>query len=397
MLEVLSKFYDEPDKKLKMIGVTGTDGKTTLSSIIYQLINNFNNCGYIGTNGVECNKFYIPTKFTTPFPKELYYYLSEFHKAQCKYIAMEVSSERLLTNRLNDFSFDVAIFTNITRDHLDKHKTMENYIESKSKLFKLVKNDGYCIVNNDDKYVDSIKTTCTGKIITYGIKNQSDIMADDIIVNENSLRFKLRYCKSEYDVVSPLSGMFNVYNLMAAISACVSLGFDIDNIISSVKKLKPIGARSEFLNYGQSFKIMIDYAHTANALKNLLEYVNAIAKGKIITVTGSAGDRDSGKRSDMGEVVTKLSDYVIFTTDDPRTEDPNNIIDDLISTIKDNKSNYERVINRKVAIHKALSMAGKDDFVVIAGKGRDLYMAVGNGYIPYSDVTEITEFFMNKT
>ncbi len=389
----LSKFYDEPEKKIKMIGITGTDGKTTLATIIYQLINKLDKGGYIGTNGVWCPDFHFSTKLTTPLPRELYAYLDDFVKKGCHYVTMEVSSERLMANRLDNLLFDMAIYTNITPEHLNNHKTMENYIQSKCKLFKAVKNDGYCIVNNDDEYANDIKEACNGKLITYGIDNKADIMASDIIVNEDRLQFKLHLFDQQYDIISPLSGRFNVYNLMAAIIACQSLGFNIDDIIVNIKQLEPVSARAESLDFGQPYKIIIDYAHTANALKNLLEYVKIIAKGKIITITGSAGGRDREKRPVMGKVVTDLSDHVIFTADDPRMEDPNDIIDDLIAKVKDTKNNYERIVDRAEAIRKALSIANKDDIIVIAGKGRDDYMYVGNGTVPHSDVEVIRKYF----
>jgi UDP-N-acetylmuramoyl-L-alanyl-D-glutamate--2,6-diaminopimelate ligase len=391
----LSKFYDEADKKMKLIGVTGTNGKTTTATIVYQLINSIDKCGYIGTNGIECDDFKEKTTYTTPLPKELYCYLNKFYQSGCHYVSMETSSERLLTKRLEALSFEVAIFTNIGVDHLDKHKTMDNYIESKGRLFKLVKNQGYCIINNDDKYAKVMQKASNGRVITYGINNQADVMAKDIVVKKNKLTFTLQYFGKEYQVKSPLSGMFNTYNLMAVIATCVSLGFNIEKVIDAIKHLRPIESRLEFLDYGQPYEIVLDYAHTAGSLQGLLEYINIFAKGKIITVTGAAGGRDSSKRADMGEVVTRLSDHVIFTTDDPRFEDPHKIIDDLMATIK-SRSNYERETNRALAIHKALSMAEKGDVVVIAGKGRDNYMAVEDKYIPYCDVDSIEQFFEKK-
>lgn len=393
MAMALSKFYDNADKKLKLIGVTGTDGKTTLTSIIYQLINNFDKCGYMGTNGAECHAFSQEMKFTTPFPKDLYKYLSRFYKEKCNYVAIETSSEGFLTKRLVDLEFDVSIFTNISAEHLDKHKTMENYIECKGELFKQTKKDGYCIINNDDDYSETIKQFSNGNIITYGINKESDIMATDIIVSENKLIFKLKLFDNYYDIISPLSGMFNVYNLMAAIGACYLLGFNINEVIEAVKKLKPVRSRVNFLNYGQPYKIILDYAHTASGVKNLLEYVNVIATGKIITVLGAAGGRDATKRPLMGELATKLSDHVIFTMDDPREEDPNDIIDDMVSTIKDDKSNYERIVDRGKAIKKALDLAESDDVVVITGKGSDNFMAIGKEYIEYNDLVEIEKYF----
>ena len=394
MGKALSKFYDEPDKHLKIIGVTGTDGKTTMSSIIYQLLNMVDKCGYIGTNGAQCSSFRDKMNYTTPPLKDVYKYLSKFYQDKCNYVSMEASSEGLLTNRLKSLKFDVGIFTNITKEHLDKHKTMENYVAAKSILFKEVKRDGYCIINNDDDYASVIKESCHGTIITYGINNQADIMADNIVIEENKLTFNLHYKDKKYLIESPLSGKFNVYNLMASIITCVLLGFDIKVIIEAVKKIKTIESRIEMLEYNQPFKIVLDYAHTANALGNLLEYINQIKKGKIITVTGAAGGRYDGKRPDMGEKTTSLSDYVIFTTDDPRFEDPNDIIDDLVLNIKAN--NYERIVDRTQAIHKALSIAKEEDIVVIAGKGRDSYMAVGNDYLPYSDIEAVEKYFLKE-
>lgn len=396
MNKALSKFYDEPEKELKLIGITGTDGKTTLSSIVYQLINSFDNCGYIGTNGIVCRSFAKENKWTTPFPKDLFRMFKDFKDASCNYVSMEASSERLGTKRLDGINYDVTVFTNITRDHLNNHKTMENYIAAKSRLFQFTKDNGYAIINNDDDYTEEIKKAATGNIITYGIKNKSDVFATDVIIAENKLMFNLSYNNQTYNIVSPLSGIFNVYNLMAAITVCTVLGFDINKVINAVKDLKPIKARLELIDYGQPYKIMIDYAHTANALKNLLEYVNVISNGNIITVTGSAGGRDKGKRPDMGEVVTNLSSHVIFTMDDPRKEDPNDIIDEMISTIKDKKNNYERVVDRGIAIRKALAMAKDGDIVIIAGKGSDPYMAIGDEYVPYNDFDEVRKFFIKE-
>ncbi|MDD4035888.1 MAG: UDP-N-acetylmuramoyl-L-alanyl-D-glutamate--2,6-diaminopimelate ligase [Bacilli bacterium] len=393
MGKALSKFYNEPDKHLKLIGITGTDGKTTLTSIIYQLINRIDKCGYIGTNGVECHAFNETLNYTTPFPKELYKYLSQFYEAKCNYVSIETSSEGFLTNRLSALEFIISIFTNISAEHLDKHKTMENYVESKGQLFKQTKKEGYSIINNDDDYSEKIKQFSNGRIITYGINKESDIMASNIIVGENKLLFKLKLFDDYYDIVSLLSGMFNVYNLMASIGACYLLGFDIKDLIEGVKELKPIKARINFLNYNQPYKIILDYAHTANAVKNLLEYANVIARGRIITVLGAAGGRDPIKRPLMGEIATKLSDYVIFTMDDPREEDPNDIIDDMVKNIKNNRLNYERIVDRGKAIHKALDLATKDDVIVVTGKGSDNYMAVGKDYIRYSDIEEIEKYF----
>lgn len=396
MSQALSKFYNEVDKKLKLIGVTGTDGKTTLSSIVYQLINEMDHCGYIGTNGLECKKYVREQKFTCPFPRELYAYLDDFYQAGCKYVSLEATSERLGANRLSELEFDVAIFTNLTRDHLNTHKTMDNYFEAKAKLFSLVKDNGYLIINNDDIYGQKLVKITRGNIITYGIDNVSDVMAKDIVIKEDKITFTLLAPYGKYYIECPLSGKFNVYNLMAAITACYNLGFDINAIIDSVKKLKPIRARQAYVNCGQPFKVMIDYAHTANALKNLLEYINVIKKGRIIVVIGSGGLRDVGRRIEIGEVVTKLADHVIFTLEDPRTEDVNNIIDDMLTNVKGKFSNYERVIDRIEAIHKAIDIAEQDDIILIAGKGDENYQDINGQYVPYPTDFEVAEEHLKK-
>lgn len=396
MSRALSKFYDEPDKKLKLIGITGTDGKTTLSTIIYQLINRVDHCGLIGTNGVECKKFFREQLFTTPFPTDLYAFLNDFHQAGCNYVSMEATSERLHTNRLSELEFEVAIFTNLSRDHLNTHKTMENYLEAKSKLFKLVKKNGYSIINADDKNSEYIAKVANGKVMTYGIDNKADVMAKDIVVTPNWLTFTLVAPYGEYRIESPLSGKFNVYNLMAAITTCYALGFDVQTIINIVKELKPVKGRQILVECGQPFKVMVDYAHTAYALKYLLEYINLIKKGKTIIVIGSGGRRDKGRRIDLGEVVSELADYVIFTSEDPRTEDPNQIIDDMLTNVRDKKFKYERVIDRIKAIHRAIDLAKPGDVVLLTGKSDEPYMEIGTEVVHYPTDYKVAEEYLKK-
>lgn len=396
MAKALSNFYDNTDKKLTLIGVTGTDGKTTLSSIIYQLINYFEDGGIIGTNGVKCKHFEKDSKFTTPFPKELYSFLNDFKKAGCKYVTMETTSERLALNKLNELRFKVAIFTNISRDHLNTHKTIKNYVKAKSKLFSLLTDDGYAIINNDDKYSSSFIKATKGKVITYGIENKADVTAKDIIITEKILTFTLCAPYGEYKIVCNLSGKFNVYNLMAAITTCYVLGFDVEKVIEKVKELKQVEGRQIYVNCGQPFKVMVDYAHTAFAIKNLLEYLRTFIKGRIIIVTGSGGLRDISRRIDLGEVVTKYADYVVFTSEDPRTEDPLKIIEDMLSTVKNKVSNYEIVIDRIAAIQKAISLAKPNDLVLLVGKGTEDYMAIGNGYVPYITDYKVAEQYLEE-
>jgi UDP-N-acetylmuramoyl-L-alanyl-D-glutamate--2,6-diaminopimelate ligase len=396
MVEVLSCFYDHVDKKIKLIGVTGTDGKTTVTSIIYQLLNQVDKAGYIGTNGIECEGYKQSSLYTTPLPKDFFKALNGFYQNGCHYACMEVSSERLKTKRIDNLNFDIAIFTNLTSDHLNNHKTLKDYRECKGKLFGMLKKDGYGIINNDDENAPYFKRKSSGKVITYGIDNEADFKADNIIVSSKKLIFNLHTKLGEYLVESPLSGRYNVYNLMAAIIACYVLGYDIQTIIDNIKNLKPIIGRTNIIDYCNRFKVVIDYAHTAYALQNVLEYARVLTDNKIITVTGSAGGRDKTKRPIMGKIVTSLSDYVIFTMDDPRWEDPNDIIDDMISKLDNNIHNYERVIDRSTAIKKALKLAKNGDVVVIAGRGNDTFMPIGREYIRCNDYEEVYKNLRNE-
>lgn len=385
MLQSLSKFYNHCDKKMKFIGVTGTDGKTTLSSIIYQLINRMDVCGFIGTGSYECSQFYKEQSHTTPFPVDLYAFLNDLYHTGCNYISMEATSERLGADRLREIEYDVAIFTNLTRDHLNTHKTMENYAAAKMKLFKLVKRNGFSLINIDDQYGEEFKNNALGHVLTYGINNKADITAKDIVVTEHLLTFTLDSPYGEYNIESPLSGKYNVYNLMAAITTCYVLGFDIRHILESVKYLEPVKGRETYVECGQPFKVIVDYAHTGNALRNLLEFLNLMKKNdsRVILVVGSGGHRDKGRRIELGEAIAELVDYIIFTSEDPRTEDPNDIIDDIMTNIQDKNFIHERVIDRVEAIHRAIDIAKKDDIILVAGKGTETFMDIGKETVPY--------------
>ena len=388
LINLCKKFYDYDPNELKIIGVTGTNGKTTVASIIQNLIGS--KCGYLGTNGIICSKFNEKIHNTTPDADKLYKYFQRFRKSGCIIISMEASSEAFFRGRLKKLEFDIGILTNISEDHLNIHKTVENYVNCKKELFKQVKKSGYCILNKDDKYFDEFNKICHGKILTYG-KKDSDLNIVSIKETINYTEMSLNYHNVCYHIVSPLLGEFNVYNLCGAILALLAIGYNMESIIQNISNIKVPSGRMEFLNFGQKYSIILDYAHTPDAFKNIYQTLNKIKKGRIITVTGSAGGREHEKRPLMGKIVLDNSDYCIFTMDDPRNEDVNSIIDGLVSNT--NKVNYKRIINRKEAIYKALSIAGNNDIILIAGKGDDNYMAVNNEYIPYSDRDSIKSYF----
>ncbi len=384
-----SRFYDAPESKLDIIGITGTNGKTTVATIIQDLIGN-DICGYLGTNGIICSKFSESIRNTTPDSDRLYGYFKRFVDSGCQILSMETSSEAFYRERLQNIKFKVGIITNITEDHLNIHKTIENYVACKQKLVMQVADDGYSILNTDDKYYDETRKLAKGTVLTYG-KNDADLQIISSMSTAKETNITIKYNGMNYNFLSPLLGEFNTYNLCAAILALIALGYGIEDIIKRVSNIEAPHGRVEFLNYGQDYEIVLDYAHTPDAFSKLYKLLNEIKKGRIITVTGSAGGREKEKRGPMGKLVLDESDYVIFTMDDPRYEDVKDIISDLVS--ESDKSNYEIIVNRKEAIYRAFDMANKDDIVLIAGKGIDNYMAIEDKYLPYSDLEVIEEYF----
>lgn len=383
-----SKFYDYPDEKLNLIGITGTDGKTTTATIIRDLLGS-SLCGYIGTNGVEGKNISDKISNTTPECHLIYKYLYLFLKEDLKYVSMEASSEAFYRKRLESFKFDVGILTNVTEDHLNIHKTLDNYVDSKKELFRQLKDDGVAILNIDDNYFDEFKDI-HDRVLTYGKNKNADIWIMKIEENENNTLIGFRYKNKDYEIVSPLVGEFNVYNLMAGILCLLHFGFSLEDVLSRINNIKTPVGRCEFLDFGTNYKIVLDYAHTPNGLSSILDYLNKIKKNRIITVTGSAGGREKAKRSEMGKVVLEKSDIVIFTMDDPRYEDPKDIINEMI---KGKEGCYEIIIDRKEAINYALDHTRSGDIILIAGKGRDNYMAIEDKYIPYCDYDVIKEYF----
>lgn len=388
--KISKKFYDNPVEKLKLIGITGTDGKTTTASIIRNMIGN-DKCGYIGTNGIYIKDKIFDSGNTTQEINKTYQYLNEFVKNDLSYATMEISSEALYRNRTNTLELDIAVLTNITEDHLNVHKTMDNYIESKKKIFSLLKPNGVAIINRDDKNYDKIIDGVNCKKITFGKNKESNIVISNIKEEESLTYFDISYENNTYEIKSHLTGEYNVYNLTSAIASLLVLDFNIEDIIKSIDNIEKVYGRSEFLNYGQNYKIVLDYAHTPNGLDSILSYLNKIKKGKIITVTGSAGGREKEKRGRMGSIVLSKSDFVIFTMDDPRNEKVIDIVKDMIS--ESSNDNYEIIEDREKAIFEAFNIAEENDIVLIAGKGRDNYMAIGDEKVEYCDYDVIYKYF----
>lgn len=373
----LNIFFDKPLDSLKIISVTGTDGKTTVAEIIYQLLNNYSSIGYIGTNGIKYKKFKMDNDHTTPMPYELFKAFSEFRNLNCKYVAMESSSERLYTKKLDCIDFDVAIFTNLSRDHLDTHKTMENYAKAKAISFEQLKKDGLGIVNYDDNYKKYFIEKCNGECLTYSLNDSNaDIYASNILIRYNRLEFDINGIYGHHHVISHISGEYNVYNLMCAILCLKHFGYDVKSIIKNIALLKPIDARQCLLKTNFGFNIMIDYAHTANAFRNLYKYMKNNITGRTIVVVGAGGSRDKQRMIDMANLCTSIADYSYFTIEDARYDDPNELLKEMVSEVK--TDNYELEVNRDEAIKKAIKNAIPNDMIFILGKGFEKYQ-VTNG------------------
>ena len=391
MNEALNNFHDRPLDKLKLIGVTGTDGKTTTSEILYQMLNSVSSCGYIGTNGVRCKGYVGTNHLTTPLPRELFKEFHEFTNHGAKYVSMEVSSERLHAKRLDGIKFDVSIFTNLTKDHLDTHKTMENYAAAKSKLFEAT--TGLSIINKDDEYSDYFISKCSAPVKTFGQAN-SDIYFDNENVLENHLEFDIHGVLGDHHIISKLSGRFNIYNLMSTILVLNYYGYSMDEIIKAISELKPIDARQMEANVGQDFRCWIDYAHTAAAISGLIDYARSITKGRVLVVTGAAGSRDPYRSQAAADVCTKKADYNIFTIEDARGEDPELVINRMVEGIT--LDNYELIPTREEAIQKAISLAKKDDTLLILGKGLESFEKVNGGEVKQENDYELALKYLKQ-
>lgn len=383
-----SKFYDNPEEELTILGVTGTDGKTSVATITQTLLGK-DICGYLGTNGRSCSKFNKDINNTTPDSDKLFEYFRDFIDAGCKQVVMEASSEAYFRKRLETITYQVGAITNITREHLNIHKTFENYIDCKCELMRHVKKDGHCILNKDDEHFEIVKNACNGKVLTYGIEKENDMYIKSFIIKPSNTEVTFVYKEKEYNFISPLLGKFNVYNLACAMLICLSLGKTMEDLIPNVSKIK-VSGRLEMVKprAGQKFYVMIDYAHTPNGISNLLEFVHTLDINRSIVVIGSAGERDYLKRPIMGKTVCDNASYAIFTYEDPRSEKPIDIINMLISDIKDDHNNYEIVEDRAEAIKRAIDIAKDNDMVLILGKGNETYEKLKDKTIYFNDFEE---------
>ncbi len=392
LTRICREFYDFSKLGLKIIGVTGTDGKTTVATSIQYLIG-ADKCGYIGTNGCSCKAFQKDSPNSTPDATVLYKFFKEFADAGCKYVVMEASSEGFFRHRLDDLEFQSGCYTNITWEHVNIHGTFENYVDCKVQLAR--QTVGNFIVNLDDKFASKF-IEVNQNILTYGQNEKCDLYIKDYTITPKYTYVTFIYKNNEYSFISPLLGEFNVYNLACAFLVCLSMGFDIDELIENAINID-VSGRLEMIDMGQDYKVMIDYAHTPNGIKCLMEFVKKLNLKRIIVVMGSAGERDYKKRPIMGKTVLEYADYAIFTYEDPRSEDPYNIAKQMVSEISEkDKDKYEIVIDRSEAIKKAIDIASRDDIVLVLGKGNETYEKLKDKVIYFNDIEESKKWITER-
>ena len=380
---IASNFYGYPQNQLKIVGVTGTNGKTTTTYILESILGE-KNVARIGTVEYKIGDEIIPAPNTTPSSLEIIKICKKALEKNIKYLIMEVSSHGLDIGRVNMLRFEVGIFTNLTLDHLDYHKTMENYYLAKRKLFDLVKDKKNSIINIDDEYGKKYLEYTNG--ISYGI-GQGDIQGEIKQITREGQEVTIKIFEKEYKINLRLLGRYNLSNLLGAIGAVKTLGLSDEEIISKIPLIHGAPGRFEPVKIDRDFTVIVDYAHTGDALENILKSINEFKTNRVITVFGCGGDRDKTKRPIMGGIAEKYSDIVIVTSDNPRTEDPEEIIKDIVVGLT--KENHTVEIHREKAIEKAISLAEKNDIILIAGKGHENYQVIGREKIHFDDKEEV--------
>lgn len=371
---ITTKYFDHPSKKLKVIGVTGTNGKTTVTSVIADTLSHFHPCGYIGTISIRYGDVKLPPKLTTPDVIAIHSTMKDMVDAGMEAVALEVSSHGLELGRVQSIDFDVAIFTNLTYDHLDFHGTFDNYFEAKKKLFTNLKAEGIAILNADDAYYERLKDACVSRVVTYGVQHDADYRSDDIQIKTDGSTFTLYHSDIAYEVKTNLVALYNIYNLMAAIAGMCELGIAIEKVLPYVANLTQIEGRMERIDEGQPFNVIVDFAHTPDGMDKVFQYAQGITQTgrSIISVFGSAGKRDTKKRKVFGELAGKYCDMVILTEDDPRDENPREIANDIRIGIEDTNSIF--IEDRYDAIRQAIESANVGDTILILGKGDEVFM-----------------------
>lgn len=387
---ISSVFYQTYKSKMKFVGMTGTNGKTTTTFLIRQILASMGKkVGLIGTEGIYINSLRLPAMLTTPDPINLHKTIKDMENNGCEYCVMEVSAHAIALNKIDNIYYDVVGLSNITQDHLDFFLNMENYIKCKAQLFN-VKHAKCGVVNIDAKHCKEIAKNANIDITKIGANGDLKLIESNETFKGTN--FKIEHKNKQYSSSTNLIGGYNIQNIMMATAILMQLGFNIKEILSAVKNNEfVVPGRFNVLKVDRDFNVLIDYAHTPDGIQNILSTLNKLPHSRIITVFGCGGNRDKTKRSEMGEIATKLSDYVVVTSDNPRDENPEMIIDDIVKNITD--KNVVRITDRRSAIEHALSIAKKDDVIAILGKGAENYQEIKGIKAHFSDYEVVDEYF----
>ncbi|MBQ8606241.1 MAG: UDP-N-acetylmuramoyl-L-alanyl-D-glutamate--2,6-diaminopimelate ligase [Clostridia bacterium] len=384
MFEIAAQWFGHPERDMKFVGVTGTNGKTSTVFYIKSMLDKMGKkTGLIGTVSNMIGDKTLPSASTTPEPYALFELLSQMRDENVEYVAMEISSHSLDQKRVSGIKFEVAVFINLTQDHLDYHGTMENYKKAKFGIFELAKT---AVINIDDETGKEFADMVNIPKYTYStIYNSADFVAKEIKIRVNGVKFLAVTRGGIAKVYAPTPGGFTVYNILAAIGAVSALGFEFSEIEPTLSEIVGVCGRAEIISGNRPYTVMIDYAHTPDGVENILSSVREYAQGRVITLFGCGGNRDKTKRPIMGSIAAKYSDYVIVTSDNPRTEQPMSIIEDILPGVQSVKTPYTVIENRQEAIKFAIENAKENDVIVLAGKGHEDYQVIGTQKIPFDE------------
>jgi len=395
MSRLSATFYDFDKSKIKFIGVTGTNGKTTTAFVTRHILKNMGcRVGMIGTEGTYMGDIKIPSTLTTPDPIKLHKIIHDMDQSGIEYIVMEVSAHALALNKVDNITYDVVGITNITQDHLDYFNTMQNYARAKAELFTY-KHAKKAIINIDDKYTRAILKKCEIDADTLSVQRPADIMVEESNLGATKTQAIVNIDNKQYMLNSSLVGEYNLANTLMAVGFCKSLGFSVSNILGALNQSDVhVPGRLNTITTPKNNTVVIDYAHTPDGMEKVLLALDKIKKSKLIVVFGCGGDRDTGKRCQMGEIASLIADYVVVTSDNPRSENPYQIIYDINKGIKGRKS--VNIENREGAISYALEMSREGDIIAILGKGNEPYQEINGIKHPYSDYKVVDDYFNNR-
>ncbi|NLI60684.1 MAG: UDP-N-acetylmuramoyl-L-alanyl-D-glutamate--2,6-diaminopimelate ligase [Clostridiales bacterium] len=389
MAYMARNYYKNPTKDIKLIGITGTNGKTTITYLVKSILENTGEkIGLIGTISNMIGDKIIPSRFTTPESLDLQKLLRDMRDEKVDSMIMEVSSHSLSLGRVESCEFDIGVFSNLSQDHLDFHSSMDEYRDAKARLFRQSK---LAIINIDDENGRWIKEGVATKVYTYGIYKEADIYARDLVISHKEVTFNLHTPKGSIPIELGIPGIFSVYNALAAASVCYALGISLESIAHGLKQVKAVNGRFELLDTGRDYSVILDYAHTPDGLENILKTAKEFTKARLITLFGCGGDRDQGKRPVMGEIAGKYSDLCIITSDNPRSEEPMEIIRQIQAGVEKTPCPYKIIEDRRKAIEYALHNAQEGDVVILAGKGHETYQIIGDKTIHFDEKEIVSE------